>query len=67
MSPEKIKLGNNPIVLTVERPYYNAVIVAELPIPAEGTHWFEIIGGGRKAAEFPLFVLPAPGLSALKM
>ncbi|MHB8986657.1 MAG: hypothetical protein ACYC38_12145 [Eubacteriales bacterium] len=66
MSPEKIKLGNNPLVLTVERPYYNAVIAAELPIPAEGTHWFEIIGGVRKAAEFPLHVLPAAWTFSLK-
>ncbi|MCL6638744.1 MAG: hypothetical protein K6T80_03570 [Firmicutes bacterium] len=48
-----------PFVLTADRPYFNAVIRAELPVLTEGTHWFEIIRSGRTIGDFPLIVTGA--------
>lgn len=56
-----------PYLLTTDKPYHNAVLLAKLPIMEEGVHWFEVYRGGRKMAEFPLYVLVMPATSSLKM
>lgn len=48
-----------PFTLTRERPYYNAVINATLPLPEAGVYWFAVYRTGRRLAEFPLYVLPS--------
>jgi len=41
---------------TPERPYYNAVIEAALPLSGEGIYWFEVDLNGTTLGRFPVHV-----------